>query len=54
VLIQRTMHLYEGGGGGLTLPDAEADRARLRDRVHLERLMSSPAYVAPLRGRPLE
>jgi hypothetical protein len=56
VIIERTMLIYEGGGASglsISLPDEEADRAKLRDRIHLDRLLTSPAYHAPIRDRPL-
>lgn len=37
----------------LALPDAEADRARLRDRMQLARLETSAAFIAPIRNRRL-
>jgi len=36
---------------GIALPDKAADKAKMRDRVRLERLTASPAYQAPLRNR---
>jgi hypothetical protein len=56
VVIERTMLIFEGGGAGglsIPLPDEEADRAKLRDRIHLDRLLGSPAYQAPIRDRLL-
>lgn len=37
--------------GGISLPDAEAERAVARDAAHFERLKSSPAYQGPVRNR---
>jgi len=53
--VERTLFVGAGGPGGgglsLTLPDKEADRAKMRDRVHLEQLETSPAYISPIRDR---
>jgi len=52
-----TQHLATRVGGprsgGIPLPDFEAERGNRRDRIALQRLHLSPAYVSPLRERRL-
>lgn len=59
LIIERTLYFAPpvpdansgGGGFAISLPDREAERAKLRDRMRLERLTLSPAYISPLRER---
>lgn len=53
IIYNRTIFTGSDGSSGIALPDKEAERAVMRDQVALKRLMASPAYISPIRGRKI-
>lgn len=54
IVFSRTIYTGSDGSSGIPLPDKEAERAVMRDKVALRRLMDSPAYYSPIRNRKIE
>jgi hypothetical protein len=45
--------LYQTGAAPISLPDKEAERAKARDKGHLDRLTQSRAFFSPIRNHLL-
>jgi hypothetical protein len=54
IIYTRMIFSGHDGSSGIPLPDPEAARAKLRDRVALKRLMDNPAYHSPIRNRKID